>query len=131
MGEILWRFQHQHDWMPVLYSLGECVTFCRQMIERGWCTVAEIAGEISGFLARDAEEICALYVATAAQRRGAGHALLDHAKGECGRLHLRCVEPNTAARRFYAAQGFAVSGPAERKEDDLPGFTYVWQGATA
>lgn len=126
MGDILWHFQHQHDWMPELYSLAECVAFCRAMIERGWCTIAELAGEVGGFLARDAEEICALYIADPARGRGAGRLLVEHAKARSDRLELRCVEPNLAARGFYAAQGFVEAGTAPRGEDDLPAITYVW-----
>lgn len=126
MARILWQFQHQHDWMPYLYSLDECLGYCAEMVARGWCTVAELYGRVGGFLALDGEEVYALYVAAPVQGRGAGRLLIEQAKSERDRLELRCVEPNTAARNFYRAQGFVEAGPAETTEDNLPGLTYVW-----
>lgn len=130
MGAILWRFQHQHDWMPEFYTLSDCIAFAETMVSRGWVTVAHAAGRVAGFLARDGEEICALYLERQARGRGVGQALVDHAKAGSARLELRCAEANAVARRFYRRQGFVETGACATSEadDDLPGIALVWPG---
>lgn len=128
IGDILWRFQHQNDWMPEFYTLRDCIAFARVMVERGWVTVAQASGAVAGFLARDGEEICALYLSLAARGQGFGRALLDHAKAGNDRLELRCAEANAQARRFYRRQGFVETGfcATSEADDDLPGVSLVW-----
>jgi len=81
-----------------------------------------------GFLARDGEEICALYVQGEAKGRGLGRRLLDHAKAESPRLHLRTPEANMRARQFYARAGFveAARGSGAGSDENLPDIHYVW-----
>ena len=127
LGEILWQSQHP-DWMPELYSLPECVGYCEVMIERGWVTVALFRGQVSGFMARDGEEICALYLDRETVGQGIGTHLLAEAKTASTRLVLRCAEANVPARRFYARHGFVETGRSDGAAagDNLPDITYVW-----
>lgn len=128
-GEILYRFQAETDWMPKLHSGAETIAFCGVLIGRGWVTVAEDAGRVIGFLARDQEEICALYLAPEATGQGAGKLLLDHAKGQRDRLFLATFLNNSGARRFYEREGFleAGRGDGSGNEEGLPDITYLWR----
>ena len=73
-GEILYAFTRDNDWMPKLYSRAETIAFCGTMIDQGWVTVAETETGVAGFLARDGEHVCALYLAGRAQRQGLANA---------------------------------------------------------
>lgn len=109
LGRILWRARRQSDWTPRAFVRGDCAAFCLRMISLGWVTVAEVRGRPAGFLARDGAEICALYVARLARKRGIGTALLQAAQAaqaERPRLWLHCRADNSSARNFYAAHGF-------------------------
>ncbi len=107
LGGILWRARRQSDWQPRMFTRRDCTAFCAQMIARDWVVVAQGQGRALGFLARDGAEICALYVARAARRRGIGGQLLHNAKGQCDALWLHCRSDNMDARKFYEIQGFS------------------------
>lgn len=112
MGNILYRFQQDTPWMPKLYAEVEMIAFCGVMIDRGWVTVAVQTGQathkarVAGFLARDNDEICSLYLAAEARGQGLGHKLVEAAKAASPNLWLRVFEANTAAHRFYQRAGF-------------------------
>lgn len=129
LGEILWRFQHDKDWMPELYTLAECIRYCEVMIDRGWVSVVQTGAEIGGFVARDQAEICALYVAQWAKGQGVGKLLLDEAKAQRPDLWLRCVQENRGARRFYRREGFVETTRSDGSDTDvnLPDITFEWK----
>ena len=128
LGMILKRFQDDNDWMPDLYTAGETIAFCGTMIDRGWVTVALLDDQVAGFLARNEEEICALYLARQAARKGIGRILLDDAKTRSNRLTLRVFQANAGVHRFYRRAGFAeVSrGDGTQNDENLPDVAYVW-----
>jgi ribosomal protein S18 acetylase RimI-like enzyme len=128
-GAILAQFQRQTPWMPDLYTGAQTIAFCGDMIDRGWMSVAEFDGTAIGFLARDGEEICSLYVSSPAHRKGVGWRLLQDARAGMKRLWLRVFEANTGARRFYARAGFDEAGRGGRAQnaENLPEITYVWR----
>lgn len=127
-GAILAAFQHQTGWMPVMYSQDEAMAFCRTMIRYGWMRVAQIQGDVRGFIARDGEEICGLYVAQNARRQGIGTALVQDARVTCSRLWLRVHQINRPARAFYAGLGFTEhrAENAPRNDEGLPELTCLW-----
>ena len=92
-----------------------------------WVAVA--GGARVGFLALRAGFVDQLYVEPAAQRRGVGSALLDHAKRACPQgLALFTHQANTRARAFYERHGlqpvaFGVS-PSPECEPDV---RYAWK----
>lgn len=69
-------------------------------------TVAEMDGEIAGFIALSGDFIGALFVAPALHRRGIGARLLAHVTRQHPSLEVEVYVANAAARRFYAAAGF-------------------------
>lgn len=128
MGEILHRFQQDTGWMPDLHTGAEYVAFCGAMIDCGWVTVAEVDGRVCGFMARDGDEICSLYVARDCGRLGIGRKLLNLAKARSKRLKLNVFEANDWAHRFYRRQGFAETGRSDGQDIDerLPYISYSW-----
>lgn len=127
-GKIVFQFQQNTLWMPKLYTLDEVIGFCGTMIERGWVTVAQDQDRVVGFLARDREEVCSLYLADGERGRGFGRALLAHAKAASPRLLLRTFVANDAARRFYQRQGFIEIGRGDgsTNEESLPDIYLQW-----
>lgn len=127
-GDILWQFQNNMDWMPKLHTAAETIAFCGRLIDRGWVTVAIQNGQVVGFLARDGEEISALYLLPRVEGQGVGRALLDYAKSQSPRLHLWAFQANAGAQRFYERQGFVEKsrGDGHNNEEQLPDIQYVW-----
>ena len=88
---------------------------------RGLCfRVAEVAGELVGFVDRDGDFVNALHVRSANARQGIGRCLMDHAEGEIARAGFAAarLETDTFNRRsqaFYAARGYRE---AERYPDE-------------
>jgi GNAT superfamily N-acetyltransferase len=92
----------------------------------GRCPIwlAEEDGEALGFSGVQGEELAHLYVDPAAQNRGIGSALLEHAKSVSPqRLELWVFQRNAGARRFYQRHGFRLveltdgSGNMEKEPD--------------
>ncbi|MDO4355928.1 MAG: GNAT family N-acetyltransferase [Clostridia bacterium] len=84
--------------------------------------VAEIDGEVCGFVAYMEEELAWLYVDPAQMRRGVGRALvqyvLDHTRTRP--LNIEVLAGNTPALKLYEAMGFhtvkVLSGKMPGKE---------------
>lgn len=70
-------------------------------------TLADRAGEILGFIALSGNFIGALFVAPARHRQGVGERLLAEVARRHPLLEVAVYAENRAARRFYAANGFA------------------------
>jgi GNAT superfamily N-acetyltransferase len=128
MGDILWRFQDHADWLPDLYTGAETIGFCGEMIDRGWVTVALVAGRVEGFLARDGSEIRALYLSAKVDGQGIGRQLLGDAKARSKRLTLRAFAANAGACRFYRREGFVETGRGDGADNDanLPEVHFLW-----
>jgi len=132
MGDILFGFQSETDWMPDLYTGAEMIAFSGDMIDRGWVTVAELDGRVVGFLARDGKEICALYLSPRINQRGIGRQLLVDAKSRSDGLRLWTFQHNEWAQRFYLRQGFVEVDRSDgaRNDENLPDIAYVWTKET-
>lgn len=129
LGEILSEFGENADWFPRSHTGAEDIAHAAQMIGRGWVDVAEIGGEVAGFLAREGEEIHALYVLGAARNGGIGSALLGRAKADAERLALWTHQANEAARAFYTAHRFREERKTDGANNDekLPDVRLVWR----
>jgi|SRR5215213_8218165 len=93
-------------------------------IERGPVWVAEEDARIVAFSGIKDEELTHLYVDPAAQNRGVGSELLEHAKTVSpARIQLWVFQKNEGARRFYERHGFRLveltdgAGNMEREPD--------------
>ncbi len=71
--------------------------------------VAELDGQVAGFLALSDDEVTWTYVHPRFYRRGVGTALLRQVtEGSARRLELTVLDGNVAARRLYERAGFVV-----------------------
>ncbi len=71
--------------------------------------VAELDGQVAGFLALSDDEVTWTYVHPRFYRRGVGTALLrEVTEGSARRLELTVLDGNEAARRLYERAGFVV-----------------------
>ena len=104
-ADILNNWIDAQDWMPRIHSKEDVRGFYRDVVfsdREVWV----IGTPVTGFMALDtaSEMVTALYVATPG--KGAGRALLDHAKIGRDRLTLWTFVANASARRFYQREGF-------------------------
>ena len=127
-GAILSAFAADTDWMPQLHSAAENISFAGAMIDRGWVTVAEAERRVIGFMARDREDIDALYIAPGQRGHGVGAALLRQAQAAVPRLGLWTFQANTGAQRFYKRHGFAEVDRTDGAANDekLPDIRMLW-----
>ena len=129
IGAILSDWIDETDWMPRVHKREDEQRFAADLVARGWVTVARRSGVVVGFLARDGEDVVALYVARGARGQGVGTALLTRARRRTRRLSLWTFQFNHAARGFYEGHGFvevARTGGAGNDEK-LPDIKYVWE----
>lgn len=114
-----------HDEIAALFEPG--------LLDRRRVLVAEAEGRIAGYLSMGEDGLMpALYLAPAARGRGTGKALLDHAKAlRPEGIELTVFEPNRAARRFYAREGFAPvpGGRVTDTDEGIPTLRLRWEGS--
>jgi ribosomal protein S18 acetylase RimI-like enzyme len=103
-------------------------------LDRDEIWVVERDGVVVGFVGLRGDELTQINVDPAAQNRGLGGALLDHAmRLRPQRLELWVFQKNLAARRFYERHGFRLvrltdgAGNIEQEPDAL----YEWRPARA
>ena len=127
VGQILSEFVDTTDWIPRLHSRAEDISFVGSMIDRGWVRVFE-KDTILGFIARDNQEICALYVARSMRGKGIGKAFLEDAKQDTQRLELWVFQSNMRAQKFYMREGFkeVEHTDGQRNEEKLPDIKFLW-----
>jgi GNAT superfamily N-acetyltransferase len=123
-ARLLGDWVRETGWMPVLHSREEDLGFVAGLIARTEVLVAE-----GGFLARERDEVLALYLAPEVRGRGVGKALLDAAKERRERLTLWVFQRNAGALRFYAREGFAEVERTDgaRNDERLPDVRMVWE----
>lgn len=129
IGAILSGWTDETDWMPRIHSRAEDIAHAGEMVARGWVTIAETEGRIAGFMARDAEDVHALYVLSEERGAGIGARLLADAMAQTDRLELWTFQRNLRAQAFYERHGFAAverTGGADNDEG-LPDIRYIWQ----
>ncbi len=129
MAAILQGWFEDTPWIPVLHTLADTEAFCKHLTKTAECWVAEEAGCVSGFLARDNDWVTALYLAPEARGRGMGAALLAEVKAGRDALQLWCFQSNEGARRFYERHGFVAEEFTDGAGNDekLPDIRFVWR----
>ena len=87
-------------------------------------TVAEVEGEVAGFVTVKGDEVEQVYVDAAARGGAVARALLAHAERVIAerfdRAWLAVVAGNRRARRFYEKNGWTDAGPFEYAAE-IPG----------
>lgn len=128
IGNILALTNDQMPWLPRVHSAAEEIRYAGDMIDAGWVRVAKSNGKVLGFIARDKEDVHALYVLPEAQDDGVGSALIEDAKSACDALALWSYEANTAATRFYNLRGFIEADRTDGSTNDagLPDIRFEW-----
>lgn len=129
VGRILSDWIDETDWMPRIHKREDEQHFAAELVRRGWVTVARKDGAVVGFMARDGEDVVALYIDRSARGQGVGGALIARAKRKARRLELWTFQFNHAARAFYESHGFvevARTGGA-RNDEKLPDIKYQWE----
>ncbi|WP_290558346.1 GNAT family N-acetyltransferase [Aestuariivita sp.] len=128
-GAILSAFIDHTDWMPRIHTRAEDLSFAADMIDRGWVTVAETAGTVVGFSAREACMVHALYVDARARGKGCGGALLKQMQRATDTLTLWTFQHNTRAQAFYRHHGFAEMERTDGAGNDegLPDLRMGWK----
>jgi GNAT superfamily N-acetyltransferase len=129
IGHILSDWIDETDWMPRIHKRDEEQAFAAELVRRGWVSVARRGGAVQGFLARDGEDVVALYVARGARGQGVGSRLIARAQRRSRRLELWTYQFNHAARGFYERHGFVEVGRSggARNDEKLPDITYLWE----
>lgn len=129
VGAILSAWIDETPWMPRVHTRAEDIAFADMMVDRGWVTVSETAEDVLGFIARDGDDIHALYIDPEARGQGIGSALLASAMQHEDHLTLWTFQANTRAQAFYERHGFAPVEHTDGSGNDegLPDIRYHWQ----
>jgi len=128
LANILWDFSRTTDWLPAVRSRQSDLRLMAKIIWRGWVRILRDRKGPAAFIARDGEQIHALYVHSRARGKGFGTALLSEAKSITDPLELWVVEANEAARQFYLHHGFVEveRGYGTGNDENLMGIRMVW-----
>ena len=117
-----------------LHSPAEDRVWMRERVfGRQYVLVAEIAGEVVGFLSMAEGMVNNLYVQPGFQNQGVGSALLETAKASsAGSLRLWVFEPNKGAIRFYERHGFTLVKRTDgsQNEEKVPDRLMAWPSDT-
>lgn len=116
--------------LPALHTVEEDRQFIADTILRECAVaVAEEAGRVVAFIARDGVEIRLLHTHPEVIGRGAGSLLVAAAKrAPVPALELWCFQANTRARRFYERHGFRAVRVTDGQgnEEKTPDVRYRW-----
>lgn len=116
------------EWMPVVHTPAEDFAFIRDIVlPRQQVTVADVGGNIAGFIAVSGDWVEQLYLDPAWTGQGIGSRLLIDAAGSLPIVKLHCFQANTDAQRFYERHGFRAEsfGDGTANEEGLPDILYV------
>ena len=96
-----------HAFIPASYWERNFASV-KEMLPQAEVYVYETESGIQGFLGLNGEYIEGIFVSEAAQSRGIGKLLLNHAKGRKPALRLNAYQKNVRAIRFYQREGFQI-----------------------
>ena len=129
IGNILSHWIDEVDWMVRVHAPSKYLGYGEMLIASADVTVARDAGKVAGFLARQGEDIQALYLRPGYREQGIGAGLLEMAKKEMTPLGLWTFQSNSGARRFYARHGFVEDQLTDGQGNDekLPDVHMGWE----
>ena len=70
--------------------------------------VAELDGEVKGFIALMGNEVGAIFLQPDCHGKGIGRALMDKAQALHGGLEVEVFKENSIGRKFYSKYGFSL-----------------------
>jgi putative acetyltransferase len=131
MARILWDcFETSLPFLPQLHTHDEHVAWFRgQLLPQHRVWVAELAGEVVGYIGFREGWIQHLFIHPDAQGQGIGPALLAKALETRAAMQLWTFQQNARARRFYKARGFKAVEftEGEGNEEKTPDVRYLWE----
>ena len=136
LARIMADWIDETDWMPKIHTPDDDERFLQRLIRENEVVTLRGWRGPWGFMARDGENVHALYLAPGARSLGWGKRLLDHAKAQSPRLTLWSFQANSGARRFYGREGFVEVEQTDGSGNDekVPDVRLIWpapaKGAT-
>jgi putative acetyltransferase len=115
--------------LPTLHTPDEDLGFVRErLMSENTTWVAEVDGEVVGYIAFNDDWITHLFVHPDHQGQGHGPALLAQAMADRRPRQLWTFQKNTRARKFYEARGWVLAEltDGQGNEEKEPDVRYVW-----
>ena len=127
LGVILSDHMDRTEWLPSLNSKAEVIHHCGHMISNGWVHV-HADHRINGFIAVRKNDVLALYIDLAEQRRGIARSLVEFVQHQRQCLNAWVYQYNTAACTFYTSLGFRplATSNGDHNDEGLPDIHYRW-----
>lgn len=117
--------------VPPVHTPEEILAFSRdRLLVENAAWVAEVAGDVVGYIAFNDEWVVHLFVHPDHQGQGHGPALLAHAMADGRARRLWTFQKNARARRFYEARGWMAIEETDGagNEEKEPDVLYEWRG---
>lgn len=119
--------------LPELHTAAEDLWFFAQrFLPANEVWVADVDGQVAGYLGFDADWINHLYVLPDFQGQGIGPKLLAKALADRRPRRLWTFQENARARRFYETRGFVLVDLTDGagNEEKTPDALYEWRPPT-
>ncbi len=123
---------HAMPWLPIVHTPEEDLIFFREeVLPKQNVLIADVSGQVAGFVAFSDGWLGHLYVAPENWRTGIGALLLAEAQAVSTTLQLWTFQSNTGARAFYARHGFEEVEVTDglRNEEKTPDIRMMWRRA--
>lgn len=109
-----------HSFLPAEFFVTERALIAERWLPASEAYVCELDGHVVGFISLVGNEVGGFFVHPDHQGRGAGQALMDHARQLRSTLELDVFEENLIGRRFYDAYGFVLVETRDDTESGHP-----------
>ena len=123
-------FRVSLPFLPELHTAEEDLAYVSgKLMAEDAVWVAELAGEVVGYIGYREGWIQHLFIHPQNQGAGIGPALLAKALAAQAPMQLWTFQQNTRARRFYEARGFRAVEftEGEGNEEKTPDVRYLWE----
>lgn len=115
--------------IPPRHTAEESLRFVQRLMSENQTFVAEVTGEVVGYIIFNDGWVNHLFVHPDRQGHGHGAALLDHVMADQRERQLWTFQKNTRARKFYEDRGWALAELTDGRgnEEKEPEVRYVWR----